>query len=210
MAGEVGMRRKSGFATCRAGACALLAVIASGCATNENIRAAILEVNQEFKTQYEEILAERGTRGFNVVPGEAFAGVRKSLMDLGMRLEAQDADLGYLNFAAAAPTPLNDAEWKAVAQADLGMMQRIAARHIGLPAYFIGFEPEGLEIVINATVLPLLGRTEVSLTMRMRQVKPPPSGLPRREYAPPTGVRMGLDKIWRQIESELGVRARRP
>lgn len=210
MSGEAGMRRKSGFATCRAGVCTLLAVLASGCATNENIRAAILEVNQEFKSQYEEILAERGTRGFNVVPGEAFAGVRKSLMGLGMRLEAQDADLGYLNFAAAAPTPLNDAEWKAVAQADLGLMQRIAARHIGLPAYFIGFEPEGLEIVINATVLPLLGRTEVSLTMRMRQVKPPPSGMPRREYAPPTGVRMGLDKIWRQIESELGFRARRP
>lgn len=204
------MRRNRGIAGCRAALCGLLAALAAGCATQENIRAAILEVNQEFKTQYEGILAEDGTRGFNVNPKEAFTALRAALLRLGMRLEGQDADLGYLNFASPAPKPLDDEEWKAVARADLGMMQRIAARHIGIPAYFIGFEPEGLEIVINATVLPVLGRSEVALTMRMRQVKPPPSGLPRREYAPPTGVRMGLAKIWRQVEKELGLKARRP
>ena len=45
--------------------------------------------------------------------------------------------------------------------------------------------------------------TEVSLTMRMREVAPPPSGMPRREYPPPSAVRMGLDKIWRELEAEL-------
>jgi hypothetical protein len=44
----------------------------------------------------------------------------------------------------------------------------------------------------------------------MHQVKPPPSGMPRREYAPPTGVRMALDKIWSQVERELGVKGRSP
>jgi hypothetical protein len=90
------------------------------------------------------------------------------------------------------------------------MMQQIAVRHIGLPAYLITFEPEGLEIVINATVLPAPGGSEISLTARMRQVKPPPSGMPRREYAPPTGVHKALDKIWAQIERELGVKGRSP
>ena len=203
------MRSDSWTALRRAGICALLAALAQGCATQENIRAAIQEVNQEFKQQYEQILEEKGTRAFNVVPAETLAGVRAAMLRLGMRIEGQDAQLGYLNFAAPAPTPLSDEEWKDVVRADLPMMQRLAARHIGLPAYFIGFEPEGLEIIINATVLPVLGRSEVSLTMRMRQVKPPPSGLPRREYAPPTGVHRGLDKIWGQIERELGVRARR-
>jgi hypothetical protein len=32
--------------------------------------------------------------------------------------------------------------------------------------------------------------------------------MPRREYAPPTGVRMALDKLWAQIERELGVKGR--
>lgn len=202
------MRAGRGIAIGRASLCALLAVLAQGCATPERVRPAIEEVNQEFKAQYERILAEKGTRVFNVPPAQAFAGVRAALNRLGMRLEGQDADLGYLTVAAPAPTPLSAEEWKVVAQADLPMMQRIAARHIGLPAYLIGFEPEGLEIVINATVLPAFGASEVSLTMRMRQVKPPPSGMPRREYAPPTGVRLGLDRIWGQVEQELGVKGR--
>jgi hypothetical protein len=29
--------------------------------------------------------------------------------------------------------------------------------------------------------------------------------MPRREYAPPSAVRMGLDKIWRELEGELKV-----
>jgi hypothetical protein len=37
----------------------------------------------------------------------------------------------------------------------------------------------------------------------MREVKPPPSGMPRRDYAPPAAVRIGLDKIWRNFEQEL-------
>ena len=180
----------------------------SGCATDANIRGAIEEVNREFKAQYEEILTTQGTREFRAPAKDTVAAVERALVKLGMRLETRDADLGYLGFAAPAPAPLTQDEWKEVARADLPMMQRLAARHIGLPAYFISFEPEGLEIVINATVLAEGRSSEVSLTMRMRQIKPPPSGMPRREYAPPTGVRLGLDKIWAAIERELKVKGR--
>jgi hypothetical protein len=137
--------------------------------------------------------------------------VRAAMSQLGMRMDGQDADLGYLNFSAPAPLPLNMQEWGEVARADLPLMRDIAARHVGLiPSWFVSFEPQGLEIVINATVVQLGADSEVSLTMRMRQVTPPPSGMPRREYAPPTGVHKGLDKIWGQIERELGVRGRSP
>jgi len=188
-------------------ACAALLAL-SGCATDANIRNAIEEVNREFKAQYEEILTTQGTREFRAPAKDTVAAVERALVKLGMRLETRDADLGYLGFAAPAPAPLTQDEWKEVARTDLPMMQRLAARHIGLPAYFISFEPEGLEIVINATVAAEGRSSEVSLTMRMRQVKPPPSGMPRREYAPPTGVRMGLDKIWAAIERELKVKGR--
>lgn len=193
----------------RAGLWVLAAVLGHGCATSENIRCAINDINKEFQGQYERILVEEGTRAFSVKPPDAFIGVRAALLSLGMRLEAQDPDLGLLTVAAPAPTPLNQAEWETVAQTDLGTMQRLAARCIGLPAYLITFEPEGLEIVITATVLQGFGGSEISLTARMRQVKAPPSGMPRREYAPPTGVRMALDKMWSRIERQLGVRARR-
>jgi hypothetical protein len=189
----------------------LLAALAAGCITQDKARDAINEVNQVFRNQYESILAQKGTREFAVPRGKTFAGVRAAMSQLGMRMDGQDADLGYLNFSAPAPLPLNLQEWGEVAQADLPVMREIAARHVGLiPSWFISFEPQGLEIVLNATVVPAAEGSEVSLTMRMRQVTPPPSGMPRREYAPPTGVHKGLDKIWAQIERELGVRGRSP
>lgn len=195
----------------RAAAVILLAALVAGCVTQDRARDAINEVNEVFRGQYESILAQKGTRVFPVPRGRAFTGVRAAMGQLGMRMDGQDADLGYLNFSAPAPQPLDFKEWSEVARADLPMMREIAARHVGLiPSWFISFEPEGLEIVINATVLPAASGSEVSLTMRMRQVTPPPSGLPRREYAPPTGVHKGLDKIWAQIERELGVRGRSP
>lgn len=192
----------------RAGLCLLVAMLGFGCATEQGIRCAITDINKEFKEQYERILAEKGTRAFNARPADALLGTRAALIGLGMRLEAQDPDLGLLTVAAPAPTPLSQDEWNAVVRADLPMMQRLAARCVGLPAYFLTFEPEGLEIVITATVLPAFGGSEISLTARMRQVKPPPSGMPRREYAPPTGVHIALDKMWARIERELGVRSR--
>ena len=205
------MRTRRGIAVGWAGVCAALCLLLQGCApAPERVRPAIEEVNQKFKTQYERILAEKGTRLFSVKPADAFLGTRNAIFHLGMRLESQDPDLGYLSFAAPAPTPLNLKEWEKVAQADLPLMQSIAARHIGLPAYLITFEPDGLEIVINATVLPAAGGSEISLTARMRQVKPPPSGMPRREYAPPTGVHIALDKLWNRIEGELKVKGRAP
>lgn len=192
-------------------AAVLLAMVAAGCMTQDKVRDAIIEVNTVFRGQYESILAQKGTRVFAVNKDAAFPGVRAAMFRLGMQLESQDAGLGYLSFAAPAPRPLNLQEWREVARADLPMMREIAARHVGLiPSWFISFEPEGLEIVINATVIPLAAGSEISLTARMRQVTPPPSGMPRREYAPPTGVHKAIDKMWAQIERELGVKGRSP
>ena len=202
------MRVAAARAVRRAGLYVLAAVLAQGCASQEGIRCAITDINKEFQEQYERILAEKGARRFTVPPADAFVGTRTALFRLGMRLETQDPDLGLLSVAAPAPTPLNQEEWKQVAQADLPMMQQLAARCVGLTGWLLKFEPEGLEIVITATVLPASGGSEISLTARMRQVTPPPSGMPRREYAPPTGVHKALDKLWAQIERELGVKGR--
>lgn len=204
------MQDRATLAWLRLGACLVLAALAQGCVTDEGIKCALTDVNREFKEQYERILAEKGTRVFAVRPADAFTGTRAALFSLGMRLESQNLELGLMSVAASAPLPLSLEEWKKVEEADLPMMQRLAARCIGLPAYLFGFKPQGLEIVINATVVPVFGGSEISLTARMRQVKPPPSGMPRREYAPPTGVHIAIDKMWARIEKELGVSGRRP
>ena len=186
----------------------LAAVALGGCASmlsDQQKRDAINAVNEEFKKQYESILAERGTRFYRVTPDEAFETLRITLIRMGMRIGDQSPNIGYLNVFAPAPLPLDKEEWEKAEAQDLPRMREIVRPFLGWMADFIRFEPEGLEIVINGTVIsnPARNGADVSLTVRMREIKPPPSGMPRRDYAPPSAVRMGLDKIWRNFDQEL-------
>jgi len=182
---------------------AALTCIAAGCASDESKRRAMIDVNEEFRIQYERILAEKGTRIYLVRPEQAFKGVVGALGRLGFHGGNQVPGMGYLNVVAPAPIPLNAKEWQQVNENDLPRLREIIFRHIGPLAQFVSFEPEGLNVVITATTLEVTGGTEISFTARMREVAPPRSGMPRREYLPPTAVRMGLDKIWAAFESEL-------
>ena len=190
--------------------CAMvLLVLASGCVSEQQKISATRDVNAVFRTEYERVLAEDGTHIYDVPRGEAFQALRVALGRLGMRLADQSPDLGYLSVYAPAPEPLTRDEWLKAAQADLPKFRGILKEHLGLAAWFVSFEPQGLDIVINATTISVRGGTAVSLTMRMREVAPPKSGYPRREYAPPSAVRLGLRKIWGTLERELPPGSRR-
>jgi len=184
--------------------------LAAGCASQSEVREAIHDVNKEFQREYEAIIAERGIRTFAVKRGDAYVGLHATLGRLGMQMRDQDPDLGTLNFESAAPRPLDAQEWARAAASDLPKMREIARKHVGVAANFLSFEPEGLMIVVNATVLDAPAGSEISLTMRMRETSPPKSGMPRREYPPPTGLRIGLEKIWAQLEQELRAARRIP
>jgi hypothetical protein len=190
-----------------ASSCALLALLA-GCATNEQIGQAIQQVNKAFEAEYERTLAESGTRTVAVPQGHAFVALFAALNKLGMNVIDQDLDAGTLTLSAPAPRPLDAAEWRRAAEADTPKMQKLVCPIVGdLTCQMIKFEPYGLLIEINATVLSTgKDQSEVALTTRMREVAPDPRGLPRREYPPPTAVRMALDKIWAAFDRELGDR----
>jgi len=193
-----------------AGSCAVLAMLLSGCVTQDQKRGAIDDINKVFRSEYEAILAEKGTRTYNVARAEAYDAVRVSLARLGMIVEAQDPVLGYVNVYAPAPRPLDLKEWEQAAQADLPRTRAIIGPHVGIFAQFFTFEPNGLETVISGTVVEVPAGTEISFTARMREIAPPQSGFPRREYLPPTAVRMGLDKMWAELEREFRATYRRP
>ena len=179
------------------------AALVQGCATDDQKRDAINDVNAEFRVQYERILADRGTRVYRTSLDDAFPALRTALARVGMRVQDQSPGIGYLSVVGQAPAPLTATEWKLAADQDLPKLREIAAKHVGLLSQFVAFEPEGLEVIINATALEVRNGLEISLTARMREVAPPKSGMPRREYLPPSAVRMGLDKIWTEFEREL-------
>jgi hypothetical protein len=193
-----------------AGSCAALAMLVTGCVTQDQKRGAIDDINKVFRSEYEAILAEKGTRTYKVARAEAYDAVRVSLARLGMIVEAQDPVLGYVNVYAPAPRPLDLKEWEQAAQADLPRTRAIIGPHVGIFAQFFNFEPKGLETVISGTVVEVPAGTEISFTARMREIAPPESGFPRREYLPPTAVRMGLDKMWAEVEREFKATYRRP
>jgi hypothetical protein len=186
-------------------ACALLlsALVLTGCASDQQKINAINAVNQGFRVEYEKLLAEKGTRVYKLGRTDAFVAMRVALAELGLHTEHQDVSLGYLAVAAKAPSPLTDEEWRAASQVDLPLLRGLIEPHVGVAANFVQFEPQGLEVVINATFLDGAGGTEVALTVRLREIAPPRSGWPRREYVSPRVLHVGLDKIFATFEREL-------
>jgi hypothetical protein len=188
----------------------LAATIAlAGCVSQDTKRDAINDINRAFKEEYEANLARNGAHFANVDTGTMFDATAATLVGLGMEIRQQSRGLGFINADAAAPLPLTRAEWDRAGNADLPRARELLRRHVGLLAEFFNFEPDGLDTVITATIIEARGGSEVSLTMRLREVAPPKSGLPRREYPPPTSLQIGLEKIWSALERELGARARR-
>jgi hypothetical protein len=183
----------------------------SGCVSQGQVGEAIHAVNKVFQAEYERTLDKYGTRIYKVPQPRAFAALHTALASLGMKVADQDPLAGTLTVIAPAPRPLTAAEWQSAADADLPLMRKTVCPIVGtIACQRIRFEPEGLNIVINATVLPVATGTEITMTTRMRQVAEPKSGMPRREYPPPTGVRVALDKMWEAFERELADQEKRP
>lgn len=183
---------------------ALVAVLAlAGCVTQETRRDAVEEINRAFRAEYEAVLGKRGTRMVAAPQAEVFDATRAMLIRLGMTVRQQSPGLGLLTADAPAPRPLTREEWERASVADLPKARELLARHVGALANLFTFEPEGLSIVINANVLETPGGTEVAFAMRMREIEAPKSGMPRREYPPPTAVAIGIDKLWDELDREL-------
>jgi len=176
--------------------------------SREKIVEAFTRLNTALKDAYERIIKERGSRTVAAPQAVAFDALNAALIRLGMIVENRDADLGFLVVAAPAPKPLDAVEWRTTVQADLPLIAGILCPVLGDYCKSIKFEPDDYVIVINTTVRALdADRSEISLTTRMREIAPRP-GVPRREYPPPTGVQMALDKIWAQFDRALAERKR--
>ena len=195
---------------CVTGLCAVLAIFVAGCVTLEQKRDAVNAINKAFRADYEAILVEDGSRVYQVARAEAYDAVRVSMARLGMTVETQDPLLGYVNVYAPAPRPLDQKEWEQAAEEDLPRTREIIGPHVGIFRHFFNFDPKGLEIVISGTVVEMAAGSEISFTARMREIAPPQSGFPRREYLPPTAVRMALKKMWTEVEREFKATYRRP
>ena len=196
-----------------AGLAALVLALASlltGCATDSEKMAAIRAVNAGFQAEYERILTSAGTRQVALPRRDALLALRVALAGLGMQTESQDLDLGLLVSVGPAPRPLSEAEWAQASVLDTPLLQNLIKPYVGVAANFVQFEPQGLEVVIAATVIAQGSGSEISLTVRLRETAAPRSGWPRREYVSPNVLLAGLAKIWGAYEREVRASLTRP
>lgn len=173
--------------------------------TPEQVHKAFTSLNEKLRIEYERAIDERGTRTVGTARSVAFDALGSALATLGMIVENRDPDVGTLTVAAPAPRPLSSEEWRRTVQSDLPMLGEVLCPILGPYCTSVKFEPDDYVIVINAVVRTAASGAEVSLTTRMREIVPRP-GMPRRDYPPPTGVRMALDKIWSRFDAEIAVR----
>jgi hypothetical protein len=182
----------------------------AGCVSTPEKIGAIEAVNTGFRLEYERILAELGTRRVDLPRRDALLALRVALAGLGLHTEAQDIALGLLVSAGPAPRPLTQAEWAQASALDTPFLRRLIEPHVGIAANFVQFEPQGLDVLISATVIAQGSGSEVALTVRLRETAPPRSGWPRREYVGPNLLRTGLATIWAAYEREVRASVTRP
>ena len=181
-----------------------LIALTAGCVTFDEKVEAARSVSRVFCEKYEAIISERGTRIVHATRDDAYTAMRAALASVGMQVESQSPKLGIFSVHAPAPLPLQADEFERTSAQDLPLLRQIARPHVGwLTTRFLHFEPSGVEVVITATILKVPEGSSVSLTVRLRELRPPPSGFPRRECLSPTVVVAGLDKIWAAFEREL-------
>jgi len=186
----------------------VLAIVA-GCATEQNKRDAIADVNAEFQRQYEEALKKNGMHLVPASRDEAFNAVNAAFVKLGVVVREQSRDLGVISAEAPAPLPLTRGDFDRCAAIDLPKTREIIRRHLGAWAELFNFEPNGLDTVLTATIVGAPTGSEISFTMRMREVAPARTDFPRRDYPPPNVLQCGLDKVWDAVNRELATRPKR-
>jgi hypothetical protein len=182
-----------------------LALLA-GCVSQESKTDAINAINAAFRAEYEAELARNGTHFVNASPNAAFDAVYATFVRLGLVVTQQSRGLGLITAQAPAPLPLSADDWDRATANDLPKTKELLRRYIGGAAEFFHFEPKGLDTVMTATILGTRGGAEISFTMRMHEVAPIQQGLPRRDYPPPTALKIGLEKVWATVDKELAAR----
>jgi len=179
-----------------------IVTLIAGC-SEQNIRDAISAINAEFQREYEKTLKENGTHVVSAAPKDAYDAVLAALVKMGFVIKEQSRDLGVISAEAPAPAPLAKAEYDQCAAIDLPRAREIIRPYLSFMAETFKFDPSGLDTVMTATIIRASAGSEISFTMRLREVGPPKSNFPRRDYPPPNVLRCGLDKTWDAVNREL-------
>ena len=179
-----------------------LLLIATACVSQHSIKKAALKVESEWKSENDQILNKEGRRSFGATKRQGFEAVQLAASRLGMVIENQTYETGFIFMSAPAPVPLTMAEWEQVQAAETREMRDLVSQDLGLYQWWVTLDPSGKEVLANVFITEKSEGIDVSLGLRLR-VKDSTSDRLKRMQPPPTAMRMGLAKFWAAYEMEL-------
>jgi len=180
----------------------LIAVITNACVSQHTIKKAAKRVESDWKAQNEQILKNEGRRTFKATKRQGFEAVQSAAGHLGMIIESQTYETGFIFMAAPAPTPLTASEWERVQAAETREMRDLVSQDLGFYQWWVTLDPSGKEVLANVIIQETNAGIDVVLGLRLR-VKDSTTDKLKRMQPPPTALRMGLAKFWSAYEMEL-------
>jgi len=180
----------------------LIAVITNACVSQHTIGKAAKRVESDWKAQNEQILKNEGRRSFKATKRQGFEAAQSAAGRLGMIIESQTYETGFIFMAAPAPTPLTAHEWEQVQAAETREMRDLVSQDLGFYQWWVTLDPSGKEVLSNVIVKETADGIDIALGLRLR-VKDSSTDTLKRMQPPPTALRMGLAKFWAAYEMEL-------
>jgi predicted aspartyl protease len=174
-----------------------------GCVSKADLQAAVSQVDAVYEVENDKTLGALGERG---LPGisrqEAFEIALTSVRRLGLFVEQQNIDVGFIYASAAAPAPLTRPEWEHVVEIETPRMHSIAEKQLGPIGWFARLNPDGKDILINVLLTNEPNGEKVAIAIRLRNRVSPP-GIEQGTQPPPAAVTMALEKFWTAFDQEL-------
>jgi len=180
-----------------------LMLVVTACVSDKSYNRAILKLEGNWKEVNDRTLENDGHRFYEATKQQGFLAGQLTANRLGMVVEQQSFETGFMLVTAPAPTPLTMSEWALVQKADTKEMRTILQDELGVMGRWATLDPSGKEVLANIFVVEKGEGIEVSVGLRLR-AKTRTSAKKKRLQPPPTAVRLGLSKFWTAYEQELG------
>ena len=180
-----------------------LMLVLSACVSNKQYNQAILKLESAWKETNNRTLEREGRQIFKATKQQGFMAAQLSARRLGMVVEQQNYETGFLFVSAPAPAPLTMSDWEMVQESDTQEMRSIIAEKVGYASWFVTLDPSAKDVLANIFITEQGENIEVSIGLRLRNRKVEAERA-RRMEPPPTAVKIGLRKLWTVFEQELG------
>lgn len=178
-------------------------LIFSGCVSDKHYNRAIFKVESAWKEINDRTLETEGSRRFKATKKQGFTAAQLTSSRLGMVVEKESYETGFLYITAPAPVPLSMSDWAIVQKSDTQELRSLIDEDLGVLKWWVTLDPSAKDVLANIFIVEKGEEIEVSVGLRLRN-RGAESDRVRRLQPPPTAVRLGLKKFWSTYENEIG------